>query len=168
MFQDAKHIEFVNDQNMLCSPEQYGRILVTDLYNEVFPLIRYEIGDIGRSLSHKCKCGINLPLMDSVKGRISEIVKLKDGTSISGEYLTTIFDNYTDSVSAFQIWQKSNYDIAIRVVLKDNSKNTLQALYDVQNNLKVKFKNSLIVEIIEVDEILSDRGKTRYIVSDVK
>ena len=51
------------------SPGERGSIVMTSLMNYIFPLIRYEIGDIGISTDEKCSCGRALPLMRSVEGR---------------------------------------------------------------------------------------------------
>lgn len=168
IFYDARHIEFVNKKNNICYPGEFGRILVTDFYNKVFPLIRYEIGDVGRSLSGTCECGINLPLMDAVKGRISDTIKLKNGTAISGEYLTTIFDEYTDIINSFQIKQLKDYSIVIKVVPRFKNERLEEVLNLVKEEFNSKIINSVPFEIMIVDEIKSDKGKSRFIISDIK
>lgn len=168
MFYDARHIEFVDEANTICKPGNYGRILVTDLYNRAFPLIRYEIGDIGRQLDINCNCGINLPLMDAVKGRITDVIRLRDGTAISGEYLTTIFDDYPDAIKAFQIYQRSDFSIEIKIVPVLEDKEIMKVTQIVENRLRDKIKNSISIETHVVSEIKSDRGKMNYVISDIK
>ncbi len=116
IFSDSRHVEFINEIGKPSLGDELGRIVVTDLENYAFPLIRYENGDLGRTLANKCNCGINLPLMHPVRGRISDNVCFPDGTLISGEYLTTIFDDFPDTVIAFQVHQASDYSLTINVV----------------------------------------------------
>ena len=103
-----------------CSLGQRGDITVTDLENYVFPLIRYRIGDRGCALSYQCSCGVNLPLMDSVKGRTTDNLPLPDGSVLSGEYLTTIFDDFPDAVHAFSVHQKKDFSIVVSYVPNNN------------------------------------------------
>ena len=73
------HIEFVNNDNKPVPTGEYGRTLLTNLEDTVFPLIRYENGDRGRWLQGQCPCGRTLPMIDSVKGRESESFVLPSG-----------------------------------------------------------------------------------------
>ena len=85
-FLDVRRIEFVSDDGRPVPDGGMGDILVTDLENTYFPFIRYRLGDRGRTLSQPCPCGRSLPLMDHVRGRISDNLKLPSGRIISGEY----------------------------------------------------------------------------------
>lgn len=167
MMHDFRHLEFVDDAGRPLPDGQWGRVLVTDLENKVFPLIRYEIGDRGRRLTRDCPCGSNLPLMDKVRGRISDVVRLPDGNIISGEFLTTIFDNEPDAVSAFQVRQAADYAIALRCV-PGTLTNAKEVIEKVRRNLQSKVGNAVPVALELLEKIPHDRGKTRFIISDVK
>ena len=54
------------------------------------PFIRYEIGDIGILSTEKCTCGINLPLLKSIEGRLADNIILKDGSKVHGVFFTDI------------------------------------------------------------------------------
>ena len=51
-----------------------GRILLTTLNNKAMPLIRYEVGDVGRLLGHSCKCGSPLPCMHLESGKSADVI----------------------------------------------------------------------------------------------
>lgn len=55
-----------------------GVILLTGLRNFGMPLIRYKIGDVGKSSSELCGCGRGLPLMSSIEGRVSDFMAYYD------------------------------------------------------------------------------------------
>jgi phenylacetate-CoA ligase len=57
-----------------------GVILVTSLRNFGMPLIRYNIGDIGKGSNELCGCGRGLPLMSSIEGRVSDFMAYYDET----------------------------------------------------------------------------------------
>ena len=80
------HLEIVYDAGQPVPVGTTGRILVTLLQNRRFPLIRYEIGDIGALSSAACKCGSPMPLLERVEGRVSEII-----TAANGAYVSPVF-----------------------------------------------------------------------------
>ncbi len=164
---DLRYIEFVDEEGKPVPDGEWGRILITDLENKVFPLIRYEIGDMGRRLTRTCPCGVTLPLMDKVRGRITDVVRLPNGTIISGEFLTTIFDDHPEAVAAFQIHQKVDLSITLKCVpgIDPNAK---EIIGKAHRNLQIKVGDAVPVTLELVDQIPHDRGKTRFIISEVK
>jgi phenylacetate-CoA ligase len=163
---DLRYIEFVDDDGNPVPDGEWGRILITDLENRVFPLIRYEIGDRGRRLTRVCPCGVTLPLMDKVRGRITDVVRLPTGTAISGEFLTAIFDDHPDAVEAFQIHQKSDFSITFKCV-PGNDPNAKEIIEKVHRSLQKKVGDVVPVTLELVNQIPHDRGKTRFIISEV-
>lgn len=59
-----------------------GEIVVTSLYREHPPLIRYNLKDLTRILPPgRCRCGSNLTRMDHFMGRADDMVKIR-GTNV--------------------------------------------------------------------------------------
>jgi phenylacetate-CoA ligase len=85
----------------------------------------------------------------------------------SGEYLTTIFDDYPDAVVAFQVHQAQDYSITIRVVPNRKFQKSTEVIEQVRKKISLKACGQVNVTVKLVDNILSDRGKTRYVISDV-
>ena len=80
---DLAYLEVVDDRYRPVAAGQPGaKILVTNLYNRVQPLIRYEIGDVVTMSPSPCPCGSSLPLIQSVSGRTKERFWLR----VEGEY----------------------------------------------------------------------------------
>jgi len=164
---DAVHVEFVDQQFRPVPTGELGDIVATDLHNSVFPMIRYINGDRGRALSRKCNCGVTLPLMDRVQGRISDALRLPSGKFLSGEYLTTIFDACPDAVKQFQVRQAKDSSITILFVPDDAYANRSDALESVKASLEAKVQGEVAVSLAEVDKIVHDKGKLRFIVSEI-
>lgn len=55
-----------------------GKILVTNFSRTLMPLVRYDIGDMGRILTQKCQCGRQLRLME-LKGRSDDTLIIGGG-----------------------------------------------------------------------------------------
>jgi phenylacetate-coenzyme A ligase PaaK-like adenylate-forming protein len=58
---------------------QCNRILVTHLHSYATPLIKYDLGDLGRVLD-QCPCGHNGQAISHLFGRVSGSLKRPDGT----------------------------------------------------------------------------------------
>ena len=55
-----------------------SKVFVTNLYNFVQPLIRYEVGDVVTMSAAPCRCGSPLPHIQSVAGRTKERLWLEE------------------------------------------------------------------------------------------
>ena len=155
------HIEFVDGDNQPVPKGEYGRTLITNLEDTVFPLIRYENNDRGRWLVEPCACGRSLPCIDSVKGREVESFVLPSGKTINGEYLTTIFDATPDVATNFKVTQHKDLSITIEYV---------PGAREIPTSIPLNFKKAIgdevPVEFKKVDAIAHDRGKIRYVVRE--
>lgn len=165
VIQDFRHVEFVDDANRPIAAGDWGRMLVTDLENWAFPLIRYEIGDIGRRLPGSCTCGVTMPLIDKVKGRVSDVVRIPQGGVVSGEYLTTLFDAQPDAVTAFQVYQGPDYAVTLRCVVAPGP-DARRHVEEAKRAIQYRVGADVPVAVEFVESIPHERGKTRFIVSD--
>lgn len=65
-------------------PGEVGNVLVTDLWNRATPLIRYQIGDIGRMHWEPCPCGRQSPRL-WLEGRLEDTVVTPAGRVLTPE-----------------------------------------------------------------------------------
>lgn len=157
------NVEFVGADDKPVAVGEYGRTLLTNLEDRVFPMIRYENGDRGRWLKEKCPCGRTLPLIDSVKGRESESFVLPSGRMVNGEYLTTIFDATPDIASGFRIIQHKDLSISVQCVPVAGCENKVKSVVAA---FAGKIGNEVRVTCEFVTEIPHDRGKLRFVVRE--
>jgi len=54
-----------------------GELVITHLYKEASPLLRYRTGDLTYMIKGKCKCGREMTLPKGVIGRTDEMLKIK-------------------------------------------------------------------------------------------
>ena len=105
------HLEVVDEKGQQVAPGESGRILVTLLGNYSFPLIRYEIGDVGaRAKKDHCDCGRPFPLMGAVEGRTLEALTSTSGSYVSPVYirhLIGVVHNPDGAWKRFQVVQRS-------------------------------------------------------------
>jgi phenylacetate-CoA ligase len=159
------HLEIVDEHGRPCPPGACGRILVTDLSNHAFPFIRYEIGDVGTMAApDACRCGVTLPRLQSLEGRISDMIILKDRVLTPANFTILLSD--LDGIEAYQIRQSTMDRIDIHVVpAPDYTDRTGTYVRDATVSMagpgvEVSLK---LVPAIAVPE----SGKRRFVVSDV-
>ncbi len=163
---DVVHLDFVGENGAEVSSGTTGKIAVTDLMNYAFPLIRYINGDTGHAIENSCSCGMSLPLMGPVLGRISETMHFPNHVVIAGEYFTQIFDNYPDAIRAYQVVQRRDCSLVVRVVPNISKDGLDPVLACVSAVLREKTQGSVPIHMEIVSEIPSDRGKLRYIIKE--
>jgi len=157
------NIEFADENNRPVPQGEYGKTLLTNLEDRVFPLIRYENGDRGRWLKTTCPCGRTLPIIDSVKGRESESFTLPSGKTINGEFLTTIFDGAPELVKGFRVVQHKDRSITVEYVPVAGDDSEVERLV---KEFGGKLGGEVAVRAKPVATIAHDRGKLRFVVRE--
>jgi len=104
LFSFNNFIEVVDADNRPVQPGREGRLLVTTLHNYAMPLLRYEIGDTA-VLGTACACGIELPTLHRVSGRLTDHFRTSQGALVHGEYFTHLF-YFKDWVREFHVLQR--------------------------------------------------------------
>ena len=163
---DYRHIDIVDDENKPVDFDIYGNIVATDLQNKSFPIIRYKNADRSKLLSMRGR--LPYPLIAPVQGRVSDYILTPSGITVDGIYLTTLFDDYPDAVIGFQLIQHKDYSITVRIVPSNHNRSLVdKAKSSAVDSLRKLTRDSVRIQVDEVDSILSDRGKTRYIINEV-
>lgn len=162
---DLRLVEIVGEDRRVLPPGMNGGIVVTDLCNRVFPLIRYDMGDVAHSLDTPCPCGMSLTRISEVGGRVTDVVRLPNGQSVAGG-LTALFNSRPDAVRVFQIHQRADYSVALRYVAGDVA-DADQIAEAAAHQLADVLNNAVPVVLESVDHIPHDRGKARPVISDV-
>lgn len=167
IFNDLRKIEVVDEEGKGKPLGEEGRILITDYENYAFPLIRYENGDRSALMARPSDCSHPYALMHPVKGRQSDVVRCKNGTVLTGEYLTTIFDDYPDEIQQFKVHQNADASLVISVITKSNAEAAEKILESVREVVSRRCGEGQDVTMREVDQIGHDRGKLRFVTSDL-
>lgn len=165
VFADARRIEIVDDDGNPLPVGTVGNIVVTDLTNRVFPLIRYRLGDRGALRAGVCPCGRTLPLMEPPEGRITDVLRLPSGAALNHR-LMAMFSAHPSAVRLFQIHQLADYSITIRVV-RGNEPSAEEYIEAAVGELRARVHNEVPIRIEYVDTLPYTGGKTKYVISDV-
>ena len=69
----ARKIDIVDENIKPCAINCQGNILISNLLEYRFPLIRYQVGDRAAKLSDTCSCGSNLSRISAIMGRETDL-----------------------------------------------------------------------------------------------
>ncbi|MBX9245010.1 phenylacetate--CoA ligase family protein [Actinotalea ferrariae] len=165
VFADTRLLEVVDADGNPLPPGETGDIVITDLTNRVFPLIRYRLGDHGTLMDGACACGISLPRMHQPDGRSTDLLRLPGGRSM-GHRLMGMFGSHPEAVRLFQIHQQADYSIVVRVVEGDGA-DARTHIEQAVDNLRRRVGGAVPVTVEYVDALPYTRGKIKYVISDV-
>ena len=151
---EALLVEVINEQGEQCQTGELGRVVVTDFYNTINPLIRYDIGDYAE-VGAACTCGRHLPTLKRIVGRERGLFHRVNGDRFwptAGQYAAS----RVVKINQWQIIQHSIADIEYKLV-------TDHPLTEEQHSqLLAIFKKTLgfdCVRITEYREQLPTMGK---------
>lgn len=146
-------------------PGTPSEIVVTDLENQVMPLIRYNTGDTCFEMKTGCACGRGFPLLGSIAGRTSDFIVHPNGNLIHGEYFSHAFYGLPGIVQ-FQVVQHCLESIDLNVVVNADFEhsNKVRIVGKVQEALG----EAVQVNLAFVDSIETPAsGKYRFAISHV-
>ncbi|HEB37222.1 MAG TPA: phenylacetate--CoA ligase family protein [Thermoplasmatales archaeon] len=117
------YIEVLDDHGMRVSDGEEGYIVVTKLYGNVSPLIRYKgLGDRVKLIGVGCECGRKSIIISDIRGRRVDPIITKDHKLISPFAITRILCEFADKglkLEGFHILQKHIDEIEIFLDAED-------------------------------------------------
>lgn len=150
-------------------PGQVGEVVVTDLNNLSFPLIRYRLGDLAVAAPEgfSCKCGRNLPVIGKIVGRTQALIHCDNGTWLPGTFFAHFFKDFEDVCSQYQVVQKTAGEFTVKLVKASTFRearfsvltHTLQSSVGSGTRIHFEFTTSIP---------LTRTGKRTPVVSSVK
>ncbi len=163
---ETSYVEFVkNNKDVDFGSE--GEMLITDLTNFSFPLIRYAINDYGIPMKENCSCGRGLVRMDKALGRMTDNVYKPDGSKILGHLLGIALTFEGPPIGQTQIIQKTYTDFVVKITNKP--KPTKEILEFIEKEMKKLIGEYINIVIEIVDEIPKEKsGKTRFVKCEIE
>lgn len=154
------------DGDRICGPGEVGELVITELNNFAFPLIRYRMGDYA-SLSNKtCSCGRELPIIENLFGRSYDMIKNKNGKLFHAEFFMYIIEEAkrnSINIKAFQIIQTKIDEFLIKLV--SNKEDFERAKIFIKKRILKDFSSTTHIEFVSVETIeRSASGKMRLVI----
>lgn len=152
-------LKFDND-----TPAEYGelgRLVVTDLHNYAFPLIRYDTGDAAIMLPPD-EYSNGFPILGKLFGRRFDICYTVDNQPFFPMTIGRVLKHY-DQITQWQFIQTGQKDYTLKIIPKDNcSNNFASAIQDLKEQLGKDANITLNI----VDEIpVLQSGKRKPVIN---
>jgi len=149
--------------------EADGELAITPLMNLAMPFIRYRIGDRGHLTAKSCTCGRHFPLLESLNGRVVEVLFNPRGEQIDPGYFIWIMAEKINNkaLKQGQIVQEQDGSITVNLVLEAGVTPELAAphLQEIRKAIALVMTQNCPVRFEFLDDIpLSESGKFPYIV----
>ncbi|WP_179345206.1 phenylacetate--CoA ligase family protein [Winogradskyella ursingii] len=156
------HVELLNfNNNEPVKPGQFGRIVVTDLFNYAMPIIRYDTGDIAQ-LGFDDRGAMRF---EQIEGRKMDVIYDSKGNLVSSFVVYTKFYKYYKLLKQYQFIQQSEKEYEVKLNIQGDQFDFEEELIA---DIKSDFGNDANVIITYVDEIPAlASGKRRKVVNNM-
>jgi phenylacetate-coenzyme A ligase PaaK-like adenylate-forming protein len=165
VFDDMCVLENVDDDDRPVAPGEVGsKVLVTNLFNRVHPLIRFEISDLVAVEPEPCPCGRSLMRLRSLEGRAEDVLRIGDVAVHPLQFGIVTAD---PAVREFQVVQEG-HALRLRVALRNGSEGAEERLGAcVRDRLAELGVERPEVRVERVDALeRSPAGKLQVVVAD--
>ena len=166
----------VNMENVLVesiqkNPDQKDskEIILTNLNSFSMPLLRYRICDTGNLVESKCACGRKLEIIDSITGRIVNMLLSTDGRYIAGNifrYIAFDFITKYKGIKDFKVIQKQKKKIEIILSKDTNFSDNLLEKFTAEVK-KILGQDMKITYQFQKDIALEKSGKRLFVYSEL-
>ncbi len=106
----------VVDEKGVTLKEGTGRIIATTLTNYAMPLLRYDTGDVGELVQHKCSCGRQRPLLKAIHGRSTDVLETPEGKLVHGWFFVYLLRDMSRYIEEFEVVQETVTKVSIVLV----------------------------------------------------
>jgi len=140
-------------------PGDYGRIIITDLFNYCMPIIRYDTGDIAKLIELEN----GETQFESIEGRKMDLIYDTKGNIMSSFVVYTKFYNYYTLLKQYQFIQQGEKEYEVKLNVHD----AFPFEEELVESIKKDFGSDAKVIITYVDEIpLLASGKRKKVINN--
>jgi phenylacetate-CoA ligase len=161
---DVAVLEILRPDGSACAPHETGEVVATSLTRFTQPLIRYRVGDLASWDDRPCSCGLELPVLAEISGRIEDVVIGPDGRA-----MVRFHGIFVDqpNVHEGQIVQRSLNHLVARVVTTASFGDSDER--EIRERIIQRIGAGVDVTIEVVPEIPRTRGgKFKAVVSEME
>lgn len=158
----AAWAEVVDQEGRPVEPGTTGEVVVSDLYGQVLPMLRYRLHDLAVSReAHGCRCGRALPAIEVAIGREGSFISLPSGRRV---FSTVLAYAVTPAIASFRAHQRDAALLVADVTLQGSAEPGAAAR-ELQEAWGRALDHELEVQINIVTTLPREpSGKLRYFV----
>lgn len=166
---DKYILEILNPDTLVeVADGEVGEMVVTTLWKEAAPLIRYRTRDLTRKINKLCSCGSILPMHDRIMGRSDDMIILK-GVNIYPGQIDEVLSSIPEAGSEYQLYLERKDDGKDYMTLKVEAqqdfdlKNSEDLKNKIRKNIHSKIMVSCDAQICAYGELPRVAGKSQRI-----
>jgi phenylacetate-CoA ligase len=161
---DQKLLEVVDAEGRPVPPGVEGDVVVTDLLNRAFPLVRYRLGDVAAYSPEPCPCGRPFPLLTRVVGRSNDVIRTPSGKVSAYSFASVLMQH--PGVRQYQIHQLHDHSLTLKIVPAAEDLR-VEDFDQLSRSVSLELGDELPVRVALVPSIAHERGKQKSVVSDL-
>ncbi|MGC1120086.1 MAG: hypothetical protein WBA22_03240 [Candidatus Methanofastidiosia archaeon] len=157
---DSVIMEFIRDEEPV-SPGERGEILITNLWNEAMPFLRYRLDDVGILSDEQCPCGRTLPALKEIEGKLDDFIILPSGELIPSTRIVPYFF-IVPHIGQFKVLQDSSDHVELRVVPREEFTDAMEK--ELVTCIQTVLGETVTVTVKKVDHVdLTGQGKYKRV-----
>jgi len=161
-------VEILDEQGHPVRNGEVGEVTVTDLNNNLQPLIRYSLKDFGSVSYRKCPCGRNLQILKNLKGRAYDFIRNEKGEKFHGEFFLYIIENLSRLGHIIDRIQFVRNTDDLTVYFSSSDEARLDIEHYIANKLLKEFSAAIPIKFKDGNVISRESsGKLRVIKNNV-
>ncbi len=162
---DYFYLEIIDPETLQPVPDgEEGEIVITTLVKEGAPLIRFRTHDISRIIPEECPCGCGYPMIDIIKGRSDDMIKIH-GVNVFPAQIEEVLATFPQLSSEYQI-RLSHLDEkdTMRLYVETTGEyNFLELADEIAEAVKSKIGFTPLVKVVEVGVLPRSEKKTKRV-----
>jgi phenylacetate-CoA ligase len=165
LWEDNFIMEIIDPETGESLPEgEKGELVLTTLYREAMPILRYRTRDITMILPEKCPCGRTHRRISRIIGRSDDMIIVR-GVNIFPQQIERVLMGVRAVAQNYQIVLESYDQMTVRVeIAKELFDGKVDHLVNLQNEITEKLRSEILVkpkvELLEPGTLPVSEGKS--------
>ena len=120
LHEDLCHVRVLRRDATDAEPGESGEVTITNLVNRATVLINYRLGDLASLSTQNCFCGRTLKIMESLDGRVDDMIFLASGRTLPPRFVASSFKRF-DGIRQYLFIQHGPREFEVKLVPADAS-----------------------------------------------
>jgi phenylacetate-CoA ligase len=169
LWEDKFIIEIIDPDTGERMPEgEEGELVLTTLYREAMPILRYRTRDIAMIIPGKCKCGRTHRRISRIIGRTDDMIIVR-GVNIFPQQIERVLMGIKAVAQNYQIVLESYDQMTVRVeISKELFDGKVEHLVNLQSEITEKLRAEILVkpkvELLEPGTLPVSEGKATRVI----
>lgn len=172
VLEDIYYPEIIDPENGKVLPDgEIGELVLTPLFKEGFPVLRYRTGDITRLIPEPCSCGRTTRRMDYITGRSDDMIIIK-GVNIFPSQIEEVLAGFNEVSPHYRLDLKKEKgfikDIEVQIELTEEGfTDSFKEIEALENRIRQRLRSTLSLaprlKLMEPKSLERTTGKAKRI-----